>query len=241
MTTFIIIVCVIAVIIFANSQSKNPTNTQPQQRKNNQDNTPYRKRAETPEVNPIPTLAALVKSVNTIEEFEAFEKKYDEISTLHSQDFDNKYNERLYRRYESAFADISNKLSDKIFYYQYIPDIDLDSKLEEVLNAYKVFTPEEYKVKKKKTEEGDWNEITGNELMGGTKLENVVAKKPNYYDALVEFRQIVESKITASEKYTKLSHLISNNFNFKIFYASTDKDVERIATHYSNTKEKTSP
>ena len=143
----------------------------------------------------IPTVAELVRGVNTIEDFEKFDKKHEEIDRNFGKDYSNKQNEKLYLLYENAADKIDKKLSDKIFYFQYLPEIDLETSNKDLLNAFEICTSEQYKVKKKENS-NSWEEIDGSELMQGKKIEEYLLKKTDYFDVLVQFRKIVESNLT---------------------------------------------
>jgi hypothetical protein len=227
MTIFLIIIVVIGLVFFISQGAKttnlnqtkrltkiNETNSQ----KNSiNDYSTFNNTTKSKVTQALPTVAELVKAVNTIEDFEKFEKKQKEVDALFSQDYDNKQNEKLYRRYESAFATIANKLSDKIFYYQYLPELDLETPNKDLLDAFEVCTVEQYKLRKSKHKDC-WEEITGNELMGGNKLENCIKIKPDYTGTLVQFRNIVESNLTLAQKHHELIDLINNNVSFKKKY-----------------------
>jgi hypothetical protein len=175
-----------------------------------------------------PTIAELVRAGNTIEEFEEFEKRYEEIYKVFSADFDNKFNEKMYRRYENAFSKIDNKISDKVFYGQYLPQLDLNTPLKTLSNAYKVFNTVEYKLKRKNTDPNDWQEFTGNELMGGHKIESLIKNKPDYFTGLFQFRGIIEGKLSIDEKSDKILELISNDLVFRKEFFSNENSIELV-------------
>jgi hypothetical protein len=171
-----------------------------------------------------PTIAELVKSVNSIEELAEFEKKQQEIFVKFSQDFDNNYNEKLYNRYENAFG----KIAEKVFYYQYLPEVGLDTKLKNLLIAYKAFNAAEYRLKKKNTDQNDWQEITGDELMGGRKLEDIVQSKPEYFNGLLQFRTILEGELPRDEKLNLARQLIYDDLFFKEKFFLDENEFESI-------------
>lgn len=104
--TYIILMIVAAVFLFIyTSRTKDGSRTRPVTYKENVISTTNKNAI-------IPTVAELVRPVKTHEDFAQFEKKYAEIEKLYGEDFDNKQNEKLYRRYESAFRKIDDKFRD---------------------------------------------------------------------------------------------------------------------------------
>lgn len=164
-----------------------------------------------PDYSDLPTVAELVKKVNNVKDFELFEKEQEEVYKKYSEDFDNKYYEKLYNRYESAFAKIDSKLSDKIFYYQFVPYIDLDTPLKELNLAYSYCEKSEFQNKKRGTDSSDWQEITGSDLIGSKSIDELLEIKPDYFDSLVMFRQIVESKDLIENKIQKCIEILNQN------------------------------
>lgn len=226
MTTFFLILGVIILIVYLIGSSK---------KTNVKNNTTSIKYTNSSSISPaefnrekIPTVAELAKEVETIEDFKVFERKQEEVYNKFSEDFDNKYYERLYGRYEDAYAKISEKISEKAFFYQYTPCIDLDTPLKNLSMAFAHFTPDDYKLKKKGTSIDDWQEITGSELMNGGKVEDALEKKPEYYQALIEFREVIESKLTLQEKHLKIIEIAKNNLSFrKEFFEGDESLLER--------------
>jgi hypothetical protein len=226
MTTFIIILGVIIFIVYLIGSSKtiNIKNNTTSIKNTNKSS------VSTTDLNreKIPTVAELVKEIETIEDFETFERKQEEVYKIFSEDYDNKYYERLYNRYEDAYSKISDKISNKAFFYQYTPYIDLDTTLKDLSMAFAHFTPDEYKLKKKGTSIDDWQEITGNELMNGGKVEDAIEKKPEYFQALIEFREVIESKLTLQEKHENIIEIAKNNASFKKeFFEGDESSLEK--------------
>lgn len=203
MVTFLIIIGVLGFVFYSIGNSKTNKKTQRvvTRKENNNEK--------------IPTVTELIKEIETIDELNSFEKQLEKVFEKYSEDYDNKYYERLHKRYEDAFYRISEKISNKVFYYQYIPDLDLDTLLKDLKLAYSYFIPEEYKSKKKGTSSENWLEITGNELIEGAKIEDVIEKKPKYFETLVNFRNIIESKKKLNEKLLAITEIAKNDSSFK--------------------------
>ena len=208
MVTFLIIIIVFSFILFL-STGLGESNSSEKEIKNNGIIADSVKRLSKK----IPTVSELVKSVNTVEEFRDFEKKCDEICELSRRNLEDKYYEKLYDRYENAFSKIDYKLFRKIFYYEYVPRIDIETPLKKLNMAHTPFTIEEYKLKKRGTEQSEWEIITGSQLMGEMKIEEII-KKPQYFDSLIEFRKIIESKLSLNEKNTAITELVKGNNSF---------------------------
>ena len=183
--------------------------------KSNETSTIQKEEKLKPDYSDIPTVAELVKKVNTVEDFDLFEKEQEEIYKKYSEDFDNKYYEKLYNRYQAAFSKIDSKLSDNVFYYQFVPYIDLDTPLKELDLAYSYCEKSEFPNKKMGTNSSDWQEITGRDLIGSKSIEELLETKPDYFDSLVLFRKIVEGKDQIEIKIQKCIELLNQKSSFR--------------------------
>ncbi|MBZ0246085.1 MAG: hypothetical protein K8H85_09080 [Cyclobacteriaceae bacterium] len=166
---------------------------------------------------PAPTVSDLVKNVNTIEDFKEFERQQKQVYEKFSEDFDNKYYNKLYDRYESAYAKVSDKISDKVFHYQFTPELELETPLKHLNLAYRLLSPEEYSQNKRGTDNHEWNEVTGNDLLIG-ELSDYIKERPTQIDSLLKYREIFESKLLFEEKVTAITSLIKRDDDFRDMY-----------------------
>ena len=174
---------------------------------------------------PTPAVAELVKNVNTIEDFNEFERQQKQVYEKFSEDFDNKYYHRLYDIYESAYAKASDKICNKVFHYEYTPELGLKTSLKHLNLAYKLVDPDEYRQNKRGTDAYDWNEISGNELLTG-KLSDYVKDRPTHLGLLIKYREIFESKLLFEEKVTAMISLIKQDDDFRNKYFNEIVDFD---------------
>jgi hypothetical protein len=161
----------------------------------------------------IPTVAALIKAVNSIEDVKQFIKRQNEVdNNLSNYNTDREYdrNVKLCERYQDAFS----ALDRKILFYQYIPDIDLETDSSELINAYRIYSIQDYKLNKRKLKEGCWNEIYALDLSELDKVEDAGEPKPKYFKSLIEFRKIIESSSSVEEKYKDIFDLVTSDSLF---------------------------
>jgi hypothetical protein len=118
MTVIIIIVIIIFLGAIGNSSKRT---THRARGTNMREKTSYR---------PAPTVADLVKNVNTIDDFNEFERQQKQVYERFSEDFDSKYFHKLYERYEAASAKASDKSCEKVFHYQFVPELNLGTSLK---------------------------------------------------------------------------------------------------------------
>lgn len=201
-----VIIVIIVIIIFVGAIGNSTKGTTYRGRGTN--------RREKISYPPAPTVADLVRNVNTIEDFNEFERQQKQVYERFSEDFDNKYYYKLYEIYESAYAKASDKICNKVFHYQFVPVLELETPLRHLNLAYILLSPEEYNKNKRGTDSYDWNEITGNELLTG-KLSDYIKERPTHIDSLIKYREIFESKLFFEEKVTAMTSLIKNDDDFR--------------------------
>jgi hypothetical protein len=179
----------------------------------------------------IPTIAELIGPIETLEQVKEFEKQMMEIYCTPSHG--NKNFEKLQDRCEAAMY----RMWDKVIYYQYLPDdnISLTTPLSELKNeieyGYKYFTPTEYKKLRKKIN-NDWFEIDGGILKEATSIDETLEKKSSFYtdistlNALVKYREIVESRIEFDEKINSILNLLKYEDSFRRLFFISESEVE---------------
>lgn len=211
-TTILIIIGIIVVFYFIGSSQKNTKSTPNRQKPTSNYQDSNKKIKEEAKEIEVPTASSLVKNVKTIDDIKALDKESNKwLDKFQETDYEIPKFERLYKVYEDAYC----KAHDIVFYYQYLPELELTSPQEVIDNAYTVVNVDEFKEKKKEigglTDE--WIEITGNELIDDS-LENAVEQKPEYWDSLIKFRQIVESEALFSEKKAMINDLTASDKPF---------------------------
>ncbi len=171
----------------------------------------------------IPTVNSLVKGVKTLNDIKALGKESQKLlDKLQDAGFEVSKYERLYRVYEDAFR----KAHTIVFYYQYIPKIELTSPQKVIDNAYKLISADDYKKKRKEMggRAEDWVEIKADDIIDGT-LESAVQEKPAFWDSLIKYRKIVESEESYSNKKQMINELTAsdNAFLEKFFLLEGDE------------------
>jgi len=216
-TTIIIVLGFLTLLyIFGNVEENNKHNTIKKGVQKKQNNT-INKKKNREKNKQMPTVASLLKNVKTIKDIKHLEKQADRwLDKLSDKDYDNPKYEYLYEVYDEAFTEAL----DIIFYYQFIPDLDLTTPQNIIDISYKVIIPEEYKKKNEIINEdindyyGDWLEITAGDIIDDD-LENVIEPKPKYWDSYLKFKQIVNSEKTINEKKKFINQLVKSDKYFK--------------------------
>lgn len=158
------------------------------------------------------TLKSILASVSKpqdIKKLEIESEKYDD--KFANSDYENTKYEKLSQLYQEAFR----QACDIVFYYQFVPNLDLNSPKQVIDFAYKTVEKSEYKLKRKEIggTEYEWNEITGDDLYD-SKLSEVIEEPPFYYNSLVKYRQIVDSDIPFEEKKNSINNLVESDKSF---------------------------
>ncbi|WP_276979888.1 hypothetical protein [Flavobacterium filum] len=165
----------------------------------------------------MPTITELIAPIKNIGQVKAFEQEMEQII------FDHSASIKLQNRAEQALY----KLSDKTIYYQFVPELTLDTTLKELTYAYQYFDIDEVKKIKRMFPHSDMNEILGGQLMEKQTIEENLETKPNYFDTLVKYREIVESKLSFQATTSALLELVKSDDIFrKEFFDTTSSDKE---------------
>lgn len=171
----------------------------------------------------VPTVSSLLKNVKTLDDIKVLDKESNKwLEKFQETEYEIPKYEKLYKVYEDAYY----KAHDIVFYYQYVPVLELTSPRKVIDNAYSVVSVNEFHDKKKEIggHDNEWIEVTGNELINDS-LENVVEQKPKYLDSLIKFRQIIESEIPYSEKKEMINELTASDMTFtKEFFFLEDNE-----------------
>lgn len=213
MAAIIVITTVIIIFLYVFNWSPQSNVTPPNRQRLTTDyeNSIKKLKEEAKEIK-VPTVSSLVKSVKTKEDIEVLEKEADRwIDKFQETDFEISKYEKLYTNYEDALRIIYYTP----IYYQYFPEIELTSPQKVMDNAYKVVSADDFKRENKEIEGvlEDWIEILGMELME-EPLENLIEQKPKYWDSLISFQQIVNSKISYLEKVKIINELSISDKSF---------------------------
>jgi len=158
------------------------------------------------------TLKSILASVNKPQDIKKIEReseKYDD--KFANSDYENTKYEKLSELYQEAFR----QACDLVFYYQFVPELNLDSPKHVIEFAFKTVEKSEYKAKRKEIGGTDyeWNEFTGDDLYD-SKLSEVIEEPPFYYNSLVKFKQIVDSDIPFEEKKNRINNLVESDKSF---------------------------
>jgi len=145
----------------------------------------------------------IAEKVMTIQQFRALERK---LETSESRTFDVESG----RAYQNACHkhDVLRAAFEiaesKIYLWQFIPSIHLDTPKQLLEHAYKAYSNEEYLELKDKLsgDKSDWYGIDG---YGEKEIPEP------YIKSLIKFRGIVESDDSTEEKVKKINQLVSRN------------------------------
>lgn len=151
----------------------------------------------------------IADEVTTIAQFRSLEKKVERADEKRqeSQAYDarslkaEERNEEKYYVLQEALDIASNK----VLRWQFIPDVDLETPLEIVKNAYKVFPASEYEEKKSALGNNSdyWYGLQGDEEPD---------EKDEELKFILKFRTIVDnSELSKEEKMKKINSLASRN------------------------------
>lgn len=211
-TTILIVIGMIVIFCFiGSSQNTDKPTTYKRKPTSNYKDWIKKQKEDAKEIE-VPTVSSLVKNVKTLDDIKALDIESNKwLDKFQNTNYEISKYERLYKAYEDAYC----KAHELIFYYQYIPELELTSSNKIIKNAYTVVSVNEYKEKKKEIggRADDWIEITSHELIDN-KLENAVEQKPDYWDSLIKYRQIVESEASYSEKKNMINELTALDKKF---------------------------
>ena len=222
----IILIIVVFIVLLLINSTKNNNNILPNktatQRTNDYYKNSLKKLKEETEGIKVPTVHSLVKSVKTEEDLKTLEEETDKwFDKYQETGYECSTYEKLFNNYEEALR----RLYYKVFYYQYVPEIELSSPPKVIENAYKVIMADDLKKENKIVGgiEDDWNEIQGRELMDES-LEVLIEQKPAYWNSLLTFRQIVDSDTTYEEKVKMINNLSQADKSFTDEFFFLDED-----------------
>lgn len=199
---FIVGIVVMILYIVGSSQEKNNAKNA-KQNLHNKKSIDYEKE-KLKEIR-VPSVKSIVKKIKNREDIIFIENEIDKwFDKYQKTDFSNSKYEKLFNNYEDAIRIIYYET----LYYQYVPEIELTSPQKLIDNAYRVVSADDFKQINKEIGGilDDWIEIKGMELME-EPLENLIEQKPEYWNSLIKFRQIVNDKISYLEKVEKINKL----------------------------------
>ncbi|MFA8298919.1 MAG: TM2 domain-containing protein [Hyphomicrobiales bacterium] len=158
------------------------------------------------------TLKSILAPINKPEDIKKLERESDRYSDKYA---DSNYKNAKYKKLSKLYEEAFRQACDIVFYYQFVPDLDLDTPKHIMDFAFKTVEKSEYSIKRRKVggTDREWNEITGDDLYD-SKLSEVVEEPPFYYDSLLKFRQIVESDISFEEKKNSINDLAKSDRSF---------------------------
>jgi len=174
----------------------------------------------------LPTFNELYSSVNNINDYKKILQEYNflenKITKLNHTYIDN-FTQKKYDLYEKLLE----KLDNKIFFYQYYPEIELSFDLtkEQINHIYKLYSYDEYQLimKKIKSKKNDWIEINGSDF-----IYNEYETKPEYFDIFLDFINISNNTLLSTEqKILELNNLAKENVDFKndLFFGYADDEI----------------
>lgn len=145
----------------------------------------------------------IADNINTIQQFRSLERKMETAENRMSEAESERAYENACHKHDvlQAAVDIAQS---KIYQWQFIPNIDLDTPKFILDHAYKVYSSEDYQTLKVKlsADKSDWYGIDGY----SEKEDSEPCIK-----SLIKFRTIVESNIPREEKIQKINQLVSRN------------------------------
>jgi hypothetical protein len=155
----------------------------------------------------------IADKVTTIQQFRSLERKLETAENRMSEVESERAYENACHKHDvlQAAVDIAQS---KIYQWQFIPNVDLDTPKHILEHAYKVYSDEEYQGLKETLSgnKSDWYGIDGY----GEKDD----PEPNI-KSLIKFRSIVESSESREEKAQKINQLVSRNKSlFEEFFDS---------------------
>jgi len=154
----------------------------------------------------LPSLKEILENVNSIDDI----LRLDKIALNSSKD-------KTYNRYSKAYE----KACGIVMYYQFLPELHLNSKDTYVNHSHTVVPAAELKefLELTKSKKIDWDEISA-DLLIDSSLDEVIEKKPNHITILKQYKSIVSSKITFEEKVLLTSKLVQDDLDFRDEYFS---------------------
>jgi len=190
---------------------------------NSTENNNFQKEKQLKNSKQLPTVDKLVNEVKTIEDLKKLKTVYKraEKSYGNSQSDNPKIEER-YRIYEEAYW----KAGDKINFYQFVPDLDLNLSKNKLNNAYKIFSLVDFIKLRNKIggKDHEWVEISLNDFYVDKNFE----KKPIYFDSILNFQSIIKDKSKSyKQRIDELNIFAKNNKPFvdEFFYGYKPNEI----------------
>ncbi len=155
----------------------------------------------------------IAKNVTTIQQFRSLERKLENAENRMTEVESERAYDNACHKHDVLQAAVDMAQS-KIYQWQFIPSVDLDTPKEVLDHAYKVFSNEQYEELKNKLsgDKSDWYGIDDYGLNEDPET---------YIKSLIKFRSIVESSESEEEKKTKINQLASKDKSFsEVFFDS---------------------
>ncbi|MBL3591814.1 MAG: hypothetical protein JMN24_18865 [gamma proteobacterium endosymbiont of Lamellibrachia anaximandri] len=160
----------------------------------------------------------IAEKVTTIQQFRSLERKLETAENRMSEVESERAYENACHKHDvlQAAVDIAQS---KIYQWQFIPNVDLNTPKQILDHAYKVYSNEEYQGLKDKLsgDKTDWYGIDGY----GEKED----PEP-YLKSLIKFRSIVESSEPRDEIIKKINQLVSRNKSLSEEYFDSDSSLK---------------
>ena len=165
----------------------------------------------------------IASEITTIAHFRALEKKIERAEEKRTEDFaDNARGERASERADiiaQTLQDAWDIANNKTFRCQFLPDLDLETPLETVKRAYKVFPVAEYEEKFREfgNNKNDWQELGA---------DDEPEDKDEEVKFIIKFRTIVENEELSSDEISKkINALVSRNTEQACEYFDIESDI----------------
>jgi len=165
----------------------------------------------------------IASEITTIAHFRALEKKIERAEEKRAEGFaDNARGENAAERADitaQTLQDAWDIASNITFRCQFLPDLDLETPLDTVKRAYKVFPVAEYEKKVREFgNENDWQEL---------RADDEPEDKNDEVKFILKFRTIVENEELSSDEISKkINALVSRNTEQASEYFDIDSDIK---------------
>ena len=160
----------------------------------------------------------IANGIITIAHFRALEKKIDRAEEKANDALGEKASERAHAAVE-MLREAFEIASTKILQWQFIPSVDLDTPLDIVKSAYKVFPAAKYQEKLRQlgNDKNHWIELRGHD-----EPED----KDEEIKFILKFRTIVENtELSVEETSKKINALVSRNAEQAIDYFDIESNT----------------
>lgn len=164
----------------------------------------------------------LVDNMTTIEQIVAFETEMEKII------YNSSYSREEQKRAETALE----KVREKIFFRQILPQLTLDASLNELKIGYQYFTKKEADKIIKKLPNWDYKDISGFDILQTKNIEDNLESKPTYYESLEKYVELIESNLEFKHVKSKIETLINNDKSFETEFFIDEYDDNTILLNY---------